>query len=68
MLSTDRDGARYFDFGDNEGSFRKHNERMKKFRLAHLDWQATIPEEVRTVDWLFFLSVPRVTPDRFSAN
>ena len=68
MLSADRDGARYFEPGDNKGSFRKHNERMKKFRLTHPDWQATILNEVRTVDWLFFLSVPRVTPDRFSGN
>ena len=58
----------YFDQRDDGVSFRTHDERMKRFCLAHPKVKTIESRDARTVDWLALMPIQKVKLAIFSRN
>ncbi len=68
MAWDGRDKMFYSDSEDNRDSLQRHNEHMRKFRLAHPRCETIDSKDIRTADWFSFVPIRRVKPERFWQN
>ena len=65
---NNQDEMDYFNREDAGTSFDRHNESMRKFRLAHPRIEVTTSEDAGEVDWLTLLPVKSVKLDSYVRN
>jgi len=65
---NNQDEMYYFNREDDGASFERHNESMRKFRLAHPRIEVTMSKDAEEVDWLTLLPVKRVKLDSYVRN
>ena len=65
---NNQDEMYYFNREDGEASFQRHDESMRKFRLAHPRVEVTTSTDAEEVDWLTLLPVKRVKLDSYVRN
>jgi len=56
-------------YHENDGaSFQKHDECMRRFRLAHPNVETTKSQDVKTADCLVLVPIPQVKLATYSQN
>ena len=65
--SGNRDGMPSSDRETDGEFFRKHDEYMRRFRLAHPEVETAGPS-VRASDWLVFVPIKKVRLAKYSKN
>ena len=66
--SGNRDGMPSSDRETDGDFFRKHDECMRRFRLAHPEVETAGASGVRASDWLVFLPIKKVRLAKYSKN
>ena len=55
-------------YENDVASFQKHDESMRRFRLAHPSIETTKLKDVSTTDWLALIPMRKVELARYSQN
>ena len=63
-----RDGTFHFKHEDDEASFQKHDELVRRFRLAHPRVETIDSKGVMIADWPVLLPIQRVKLARYWQN